>query len=43
LAIIFARLYRDEDTLLGYGLKLWPDGLPELKTRAPEVLNLEGL
>lgn len=36
-------LYRHKGTLFGYGLKLWPDELGTLKTKAPEVIHLEGL
>lgn len=35
--------YRHKSTLLGYGVKLWPDSLDTVQTKAPEVKNLEGL
>lgn len=27
----------------GYGIKLWPDTLAKVQTKAPEAKNLEGL
>lgn len=36
-------LYRHKDTPHGYGIKLWPEPFNVLKTKAPEVMNLEGL
>ena len=27
----------------GYGIKLWPDTLAEVQTKAPEAKHLEGL
>ncbi|NBD38674.1 MAG: DUF3800 domain-containing protein [Verrucomicrobia bacterium] len=35
--------YRHKGSLQGYGIKLWPDTLAELKTKAPEAKHLEGL
>ena len=35
--------YRHKGELLGYGLKLWPEDLETIKTKAPEVVNLGGL
>lgn len=35
--------YRHKSALLGYGLKLWPEAIDVLKTKAPEAVNLEGL
>jgi len=34
--------YRHKDNAIGYGIKLWPEDLISLKTKAPEVLNFEG-
>lgn len=36
-------LYSHKGAVLGYGLKLWPENLGELKAKAPEVRNFEGL
>ncbi len=36
-------LYRHNKTVLGYGLKVWPYDIEAIKTKAPEVCNLEGL
>lgn len=36
-------LYRHEKTVLGYGIKVWPDDFATLKAKAPETANLEGL
>ena len=35
--------YRRKDQLQGYGIKLWPDPLAIVQTKAPEAINLEGL
>jgi hypothetical protein len=35
--------YRHKSKLQGYGIKLWPDSLEILQTKAPEAKNLEGL
>jgi hypothetical protein len=35
--------YRHKNTLQGYGIKLWPDTLAEVQTKAPEAKHLEGL
>ena len=36
-------LYRHQKTVLGYGIKLWPEDFVTLKTKAPETASLEGL
>jgi hypothetical protein len=36
-------LYRHNKTILGYGLKIWPDDIDAVKAKAPEAGNLEGL
>lgn len=36
------RCYRHKDNVMGYGIKLWPEDIMALKTKAPEVLNFEG-
>lgn len=36
-------LYRHKGEVFGYGLKVWPEDVENIKTKAPEVLNLEGL
>jgi hypothetical protein len=36
-------IFRHKEVAMGYGLKLWPEGLDALKNKAPEVLILEGL
>lgn len=36
-------IYRHKGTALGYGLKVWPEDLSTVRTKAPEVVNLEGL
>lgn len=36
-------LYRHQKTVLGYGIKLWPEDFTTLKTKAPETVSLEGL
>jgi len=36
-------IYRHKGAAMGYGLKLWPEDLSTVKTKAPEALNLEGL
>ena len=36
-------LYRHQKTVLGYGIKLWPEDFATLKTKAPETVSLEGL
>lgn len=36
-------IYRHKSVALGYGLKLWPEDLSTIKTKAPEAVNLEGL
>lgn len=35
--------YRHRGSLDGYGIKLWPDSLTDVQTKAPEAKNLEGL
>lgn len=35
--------YRHKSQLQGYGIKLWPDSLETVQTKAPEAVNLEGL
>ncbi|MBF0167137.1 MAG: DUF3800 domain-containing protein [Alphaproteobacteria bacterium] len=36
-------LYRRQKSVLGYGIKLWPEDFATLKTKAPETNNLERL
>ena len=36
-------LYRHQKTVLGYGIKVWPEDFATLKTKAPETVSLEGL
>lgn len=36
-------LYRHHKSVLGYGIKLWPEDFTTLKTQAPETRSLEGL
>lgn len=36
-------LYRHQKTVLGYGIKLWPEDFAALKVKAPETMSLEGL
>jgi hypothetical protein len=36
-------IYRHKDKAVGYGLKVWPEDFTTIKTKAPEVFNLEGL
>jgi len=36
-------LYRHRTQPIGYGLKVWPEDLATVKTKAPEAENLEGL
>ena len=36
-------LYRHPKTVLGYGIKLWPEDFATLKVKAPETMSLEGL
>ncbi|MCB1093507.1 MAG: DUF3800 domain-containing protein [Verrucomicrobiae bacterium] len=36
-------LYRHKKQHLGYGIKIWPEDLATVKTKAPEAANLEGL
>ena len=36
-------LYRHGKTVLGYGIKMWPEDFHVLKAKAPEIVNLEGL
>jgi len=36
-------IYRHKAEYLGYGVKVWPGALGELKIKAPEAENLEGL
>lgn len=36
-------LYRHQKTVLGYGIKVWPEDFATLKAKAPETVNLEGL
>lgn len=43
LAHLKKSIYRHKDVALGYGLKVWPEDFSIIKTKAPEVLNLEGL
>lgn len=41
--LIAKTFYRHKNTLQGYGIKLWPDTLAEVQTKALEAKNLEGL
>jgi hypothetical protein len=36
-------LYRRKEKALGYGIKVWPGSFEDLKKKAPETENLEGL
>jgi len=36
-------LYLHQKTVLGYGIKVWPEDFATLKTKAPETVSLEGL
>jgi len=36
-------LYRRQKTVSGYGIKVWPSDFAMLKTKAPEIVNLERL
>ncbi|MES2960772.1 MAG: DUF3800 domain-containing protein [Pseudomonadota bacterium] len=36
-------IYRNKDSALGYGLKLWPEDFGTTRKKAPEVKNFEGL
>jgi len=36
-------LYRHKGTLLGYGIKVWPEDYETIKTKAPEIEHLGGL
>lgn len=36
-------LYRHQKTVLGYGIKVWPEDFGTIKARAPETKSLEGL
>lgn len=36
-------VYRHQKSVMGYGLKVWPDDFATLKAEAPETVNLEGL
>lgn len=36
-------LYRHQKTVLGYGIKVWPEDFATLKAKAPETESLEGL
>jgi hypothetical protein len=35
--------YRHKDSLQGYGIKVWPETIEALQTKAPEAKHLEGL
>jgi hypothetical protein len=36
-------LYRHQATVLGYGIKVWPEDFATLKAKAPETVSLKGL
>ncbi len=36
-------IYRRRNMAIGYGLKVWPEDLVTVQSKAPEALNLEGL
>lgn len=36
-------LYRHQKTVLGYGIKVWPEDFATLKAKTPEIISLEGL
>ncbi|MHB1359800.1 MAG: DUF3800 domain-containing protein [Rhodocyclaceae bacterium] len=36
-------LYRHQKSVMGYGVKVWPEDFATLKAKAPETVNLEGL
>lgn len=36
-------IYRHQKTVLGYGVKVWPEDFITLKEKAPETVSLEGL
>lgn len=36
-------LYRHQTSVLGYGIKVWPEDFATLKAKAPETVSLEGL
>ena len=40
---IASTMFKYRGVLNGYGLKLWPGDIVELKEKAPEISNLEGL
>jgi hypothetical protein len=43
LAHLKKTLYRHQKSVMGYGLKVWPEDFATLKAKAPETANLEGL
>ena len=43
LAHLKKTLYRHQKSVMGYGVKLWPEDFAALKAKAPETVNLEGL
>lgn len=36
-------VYRHQRTALGYGIKIWPGDLTDLKQKAPETISIEGI
>ena len=42
LQLLKKTIYRHKNSVLGYGIKLWPEDFTSLKTKAPEVLNFKG-
>ena len=36
-------LYRHKGAAMGYGLKVWPEDFTNIKSKATEAANLEGL
>jgi hypothetical protein len=43
LSLLAKTIYRHKGIALGYGLKVWPEDIETIKTKAPEAVNLEGL
>ncbi len=43
LELLKKTLYQHRNQTLGYGIKLWPADFQEIKEKAPEVKNFEGL
>lgn len=42
LRLLKKTIYRHKQMALGYGIKVWPEDLETVKTKAPEAVNLEG-